>query len=102
GGLRGTTRKNRELAYGDFVIERIALSAEASTVGSWNNADVTGRQLQYFCESAMHIMRSLRGTPESYLVVRIVMSYCRMLLHRQGGGGFVEKDGLTDHVRLRT
>ncbi len=68
------------LGDNDFVIERVALSAEAAPVGRGNHANMRGRYFQHFGERAMEIVRCLGARPDCQLSIRILDRYGGMLL----------------------
>ena len=62
--MTGRSSTQRGLGYDDFVIEGIALAAEASAIGSGDDANVRGRHFQNFGEGAMEVVRGLRAGPD--------------------------------------
>src|SRR5262245_45745228 len=82
GALHGPTSHHREFANHDFVIERIAFTAETASIRCGDYADVAGGQLQDLCQRAVNVMRRLSRTPKRQLAVRIEAGYRGVLLHR--------------------
>ncbi len=95
--LHRAVQQQRRLRHDDFVIERIALAAEAATVGRGNHADVRRRQLQRLGERAMQIVRCLRAGPDDQLAVGILRRQRRVLLDRQVRAP-LEEEHIVEHV----
>ena len=91
-------RDHGELADDDFVIERIALAAKSPAIWCGNHANVTGRKLKNLRQRAMHVVRSLRRTPQRQLLIGIKVSHRRMLLHRQMSVAFVEESVFANQI----
>ena len=91
-------RDHGELADDDFVIERIALTAKAPAIWRGNHANVTGGKLKHFRQRAMHVVRSLRRTPQRQLLIGIKVGHRRMLFHRQMSVAFVEESVFANQV----
>src|SRR5258708_5662524 len=89
-----------ERGFGDhyFVIEGIALAAEAAAVGRGDYADVGGRHLQNFGESAVEVVRSLRAGPNGELAVGIFDGHGGVLLDREMRAALVEESVFEDFV----
>src|ERR1700738_2221603 len=75
----------------DFVIEGIALAAEAAAVGSGDDANVRGRHLQNFGERAVQIVGSLRAGPDRELAIGIFDGHGGVLLDREMRAALVEE-----------
>src|SRR6266404_5163437 len=99
--LHGTIKKKRGLRHHDFVMEGIALAAEAAAVGSRDDTNVRGRHLQDFGERAVQVMRSLRASPNGEFAVRIFGGYRSVLLDRQMRVALIEESVLEDLVGFR-
>src|SRR5882724_8015580 len=54
--LHRASCNHRKLADHHFVIERIALAAKTAAVWSGDDANVTGGQLQNFCQGTMNVV----------------------------------------------
>src|SRR6267378_2380131 len=65
--LDGAIQQKRGFGHDDFVIERVALPAEASAIGRGADANMRGRHLQDFGESAMKVVRGLGARPDRKL-----------------------------------
>src|ERR1700730_9421699 len=96
--LYGTVENERGFRYHDFVIERIALPAEPSAIGSGNNANVRGRHLQDFSECAVQIVRSLRAGPDGELAVGIFRGDRCVLLDGQMCVALIKESVFEDFV----
>src|ERR1044072_4136391 len=86
-----TTRYHRQLANHHFMVERIALAANAAAVWRRNHTNVTCRHSKDFRKRTMNVVRSLSRTPERDLSVRIEVSDRGVLLQRQVRVAFVEE-----------
>jgi len=89
--LHWSAGHHRELRDRDLVTERIALAAEAPAVRRRDDANPCGRQLQHLGERAVHVVRRLRRRPQRQLAVGRPHRHRRVLLHRQVGVAFEEK-----------
>src|SRR5437667_9800664 len=81
--LDGPVEQPRGLADHDFMIERVALAAEAAAVGRRNDADVRCRHVERLSERAMNVVRGLRARPQNQLAVGIPGGDGGMLFDRQ-------------------
>src|SRR5438132_8538843 len=82
------------------MIEGIALAAKPSTVGRSDYPDVTCRHLENFRQRTMNIVRRLGRAPERQLLVSVVVSNRRVLLHRQMCIAFVEESVFANQIRF--
>ena len=96
--LHRTIEQQRRLADDDFVVERVALAAEAAAVGRRDDPDVRGRHGERLGERAVDVVRRLRRGPEHELAVGILRRDRRVLLDRQVRVALVEERVLEDAV----
>src|SRR6202030_978958 len=90
----------QECGFGDddFVLERIALSAESAAVGSGDHANMRGRNLEDFRESAVKIVGSLRAGPDGEFTFGIFCGKCGVLFDGEMSAALIEKSILEDFV----
>ena len=96
--LHRPIEQQRRLRDDDFVIERIALAAEAAAVGRRDHADVRRRHRQRLRERAMHVVRRLRARPEHELAVGILRRDRGVLFDRQVRVALIEERVFEDAV----
>src|SRR6266478_3823796 len=94
----GTVEKEGGFGDHDFMIEGIALAAEAAAVGSGDDANVRGRHLQDFGERAVDIVGSLRAGPNGEFAIGIFGGHGGVLLDGEMRAALVEKDVFEDFV----
>jgi len=90
--------QKRGLSHDNLVIEGIALAAEASAIGSGADANVRGRHVQNFRESAVEIVWGLRAGPDGQFSVGVFDGYGGVLLDREMGAALVEENVFEDFV----
>src|SRR3989475_8489452 len=96
--LDGAIQEERGLGHDDFVIEGIALSAKASAIGRGADANMRGRHLQNFGESAMKVVRGLGAGPDRKLPFGIPNGDGGVLLDGKMRAALVEKNVFKDFV----
>ena len=89
--------EERGLADDDFVVERVALAAEAAAVRRRDDADVRRGHGERLGQRAMDVMRRLRARPQDELPVGVLRRDRGVLLDRQMRVAFVE-EGVLEHV----
>src|SRR6267143_5428221 len=81
--LDGAIQEERGFGHDDFVIEGVALPAEASAIGRGADANMRGGHLQNLGESAMKVVRSLRAGPDGQLSIGVFGGDGGMLFDRK-------------------
>ena len=94
----GPVEHESGFGYNDFVIERIAFSAEAAAVGRGDYANMRSGHFQNFGERAMEIMRRLRAGPNRQLAIRILDGDRSVLLDCGMGVPLEEKSVLENFI----
>src|SRR6266513_4858412 len=87
----GPVEHESGFGYNDFVIERIAFSAEAAAVGGGDHPNMRGRHFQHFGQRAMKVMRRLSAGPDRQFSVRILDGDRSVLLNGEMGAPLEEK-----------
>src|SRR6267378_605088 len=96
--LDGAIQEERGFGHDDFVIEGIALTAEASAIGRGAHANMSGRHLQNLRESAMKIVRGLRARPDGQLSISVFCGDGGVLFDGKMRAALVEKSIFEDLV----
>ncbi len=95
--LHRAIEHQRGLRDDDFVVERIALAAEAAAVRRRDDADVRRRHRERLRERAVDVVRRLRARPQRQLAIGIERGHGRVLLDRQMRVALVE-ERVVEHV----
>src|SRR6267378_5837153 len=96
--LDGAIQDERGLGHDDFVIEGVALSAEAPAIGRSADANMRGRHLKDFGESAMKVVWGLRAGPDGQLPIGVFCGDGGVLLDGKMRAALVEKSIFKDFV----
>src|SRR6267143_514424 len=96
--LDGAIQEEGGLGHDDFVIEGVALPAEASAIGRGADANMRGRHLQNLGESAMEVVRGLRAGPDGQLPIRVLCGDSGVLFDGKMCASLVEENVFKDFV----
>src|SRR5689334_17045985 len=79
--LDGPIKHKSGLGHDDLMIERVALSSEAATIGRGDHPNVCGGHFQNLSERTMEIMRCLGAGPDCQFSIWIFDGHGSVLLN---------------------
>ncbi len=97
--LHGPIEHQGGLTDDQFVVERIALSAEPAPVWRRDDADMCRGHRERFGQRAMNVVRCLGAGPQHQLAVLVLRRHRCVLFDRQVCVAFVEEGVVEDVIR---
>src|SRR5580704_10199068 len=97
----GAIQQERGFCNYDFMVEGIALAAEAAAVRGGAYTNMRRWHVENFCESAMEIVRRLRAGPDGQFSIGIFDGHGSVLFDGKVGAALVEESVFEDFVGFR-